>query len=260
MLLANWAGAATPKRIVSLDYCADQYLLKLADRENILAVSKDSERSFSYMRKAAAGLPKIGPAMEDILLSKADLVVWSYAGGPRVEGFLKRLGVAVFVLEYNQGLADVERSILAFGRRIGQQTKAEEVVQDVRNRLDKLEVTNQQKQALYLSPSGITAGKGTLVDSILSAAGLRNFEIRAGWPVVSLEQLVYNQPDLIVLGIFGADSDYLDRWNVRHHPIVHNRLLGKKTPSVTLPSAWMSCGGWFVLDAIEVLARAAEQL
>ena len=33
---------ARPMRIVSLDYCADQYVLKLVDRERILAVSPDA--------------------------------------------------------------------------------------------------------------------------------------------------------------------------------------------------------------------------
>ncbi|PZU18112.1 MAG: iron ABC transporter substrate-binding protein, partial [Citromicrobium sp.] len=34
-------GTDAPRRIVSLDYCADQYVLKFADREDILALSPD---------------------------------------------------------------------------------------------------------------------------------------------------------------------------------------------------------------------------
>lgn len=33
--------------IVSLDYCADQFVLALADREQILALSKDAERALA---------------------------------------------------------------------------------------------------------------------------------------------------------------------------------------------------------------------
>ena len=48
-----------PQRIVSLDYCADQYVLKLADEEQILAISPDAVKDFSYMREAAAGVPTV---------------------------------------------------------------------------------------------------------------------------------------------------------------------------------------------------------
>ena len=49
------ATEATPRRIVSLDFCADQYVLKLADRESILAVSRDATKDFSFMREEALG-------------------------------------------------------------------------------------------------------------------------------------------------------------------------------------------------------------
>ena len=39
-------GADAPRWIVSLDYCADQYVLKFADREDILALSPDAEKRF----------------------------------------------------------------------------------------------------------------------------------------------------------------------------------------------------------------------
>ena len=51
------ATSERPMRIVSLDYCSDQYVLKLADPDQILAVSPDAEASFSFMRDAAGGVP-----------------------------------------------------------------------------------------------------------------------------------------------------------------------------------------------------------
>ena len=54
-------GADAPRRIVSLDYCADQYVLKFADREDILALSPDAGKRFSYMRAAAEGIPTVRP-------------------------------------------------------------------------------------------------------------------------------------------------------------------------------------------------------
>ena len=59
MVLAGFAQAEpTRPTLVSLDYCADQFVLALADREQILAVSKDAERRFSHLREKAAAFPR----------------------------------------------------------------------------------------------------------------------------------------------------------------------------------------------------------
>ena len=74
-------GADAPRRIVSLDYCADQYVLKFADREDILALSPDAGKRFSYMRAAAEGIPTVRPRTADVLALQPDLVVRTYGGG-----------------------------------------------------------------------------------------------------------------------------------------------------------------------------------
>ena len=54
------------RRIVSLDYCADQFVLGLAERRRILAVSPDADADFSYMRASAEGLRTVRPRAEDV--------------------------------------------------------------------------------------------------------------------------------------------------------------------------------------------------
>ena len=92
---ARQAGDFRPMRIVSLDYCADQYLLQLVEPERILALSRDAGREFSYLREAAAGLPTVRPAAEDVLVLGPDLVIRTYGGGPNAAAFYARAGVAV---------------------------------------------------------------------------------------------------------------------------------------------------------------------
>ena len=65
-------GAISPQRaqrVVSLDYCSDQYVLKFVDAENIVALSQDAEEPFSYLREEARGIRKIRPVAENILRS-----------------------------------------------------------------------------------------------------------------------------------------------------------------------------------------------
>jgi len=66
-----------PTRIVSLDFCADQYVLKLADRENILALSPEAVMAHSYMRTKAEGMPSVRPLAEDAIALQPDLG-WSH--------------------------------------------------------------------------------------------------------------------------------------------------------------------------------------
>ena len=63
---------ARPMRIVSLDYCADQYVLKFADPDRILALSPDVGKGFSFMRNAAADIPTVRPIAEDVLLFSSE--------------------------------------------------------------------------------------------------------------------------------------------------------------------------------------------
>jgi iron complex transport system substrate-binding protein len=41
-------------------------------------------------------------------------------------------------------------------------------------------------------------------------------------------------------------------WSATRHPVAQRQLRDQET--VMLQGAWTSCGGWFLLDAIEALA------
>ncbi|MCC6788878.1 MAG: ABC transporter substrate-binding protein, partial [Hyphomonadaceae bacterium] len=55
-LICASTAQAEPRRIVSLDYCADQFVLALADREQVAALSVGARRDDSYFRDRAQGM------------------------------------------------------------------------------------------------------------------------------------------------------------------------------------------------------------
>ena len=79
-LAAENKDSSEPIRVVSLDYCADQFLLKLADPEQILALSPDAGAGFSYLREEAQGSPTVRPRAEDLIALSPDLAIRSYGG------------------------------------------------------------------------------------------------------------------------------------------------------------------------------------
>lgn len=252
--------ADAPLRIVSLDYCADQYVLRLVDRENILALSPEAGRRYSYMREAAAGLPTVRPRSADVLALRPDIVIRSYGGGPQVDAFMAAAGVRVVQLGYPQNLAEVRAEIVRIGEELGAQTEAGALAEEFDRRLAGLSRggrgAENRARVLYMTATGVTAGPGTMIDELFQAAGLINFQRRGGWNPLPLERLVYEQPDIVAAGFFESDTYHLDHWSAARHPIAEAQL--EQLPVVQLDGAWTSCGAWFLLDAVEALAKGAE--
>lgn len=256
VLLANGVAMASalPERVVSLDYCADQFVQKLLPRSRILAVSPDATKHFSYMRDNAVGLRQVRPNAEDVLLLQPDLVVRSYGGGPQAAAFFEHAGVPVLQIPFANDIDAIRQSIVFLAGQLGVPERGAAVVAEMDNRLRKVKRLRRKRAALYMTPTGVTSGEGTLVHEMLLAAGLGNFENRAGWHSLPLERLAYEQPDVVAAAFFDAGTNHPAQWSAMRHPIAKRQMSDR--PTVLLQGSWTSCGGWFLLDAIEALAAA----
>ncbi|MEL7129397.1 MAG: ABC transporter substrate-binding protein [Pseudomonadota bacterium] len=250
-----------PMRIVSLDYCADQYVLKLADREQILAISPDAVEDFSYMRDAAQGVPSVRPIAEDVLILKPDLVVRAYGGGPGVSSFFERAGIPVLQVGWasrvdGEETGSIPNLIQHMAAGLGHPVRGEALIADFRERLGAIGEGNGGKAALYMTPAGVTTGPGSLIHEMLLAAGLENFEEQPGWRSLPLERLAYEQPDLVAAAFFETLTNHPNAWSAARHPVAKAQIASPDT--VPIDGAWTACGGWFILDAIEALAEGGE--
>ncbi|MEO1221307.1 MAG: ABC transporter substrate-binding protein, partial [Pseudomonadota bacterium] len=247
-------GSDEPSRIVSLDYCADQYVLKFAKRENILALSIDADKRFSYLRDEAQGFGKVRPRTADVLALEPDLVVRSYGGGPNVTAFIERAGVPVLQIGFPQNIAEVRSEVLRMGEALGAQEQARQVAEDMDRRLAAVgRQINGKPEALYLTPGGVTAGKGTLINELFAAAGVENFQSAPGWQSIPLERLAYERPELVVAAFFESQSNDIHNWAATRHPVAQAQL--RELPVAEVDGAWTSCGGWFLVEAVEAIAR-----
>ena len=240
------------RRIVSLDYCADQFVLGLADRADILAVSPDAGAAFSYMRAAAEGLPRVRPRAEDVLALKPGIVVRSYGGGPNARAFFERAGVPVLQLPFPDDIAGARAVIGHAARGLGWPERGEALIAEMDARLRAARVHGPSARALYMTPAGYSAGPGTLVHDVLTAAGLDNFQSRRGWQPIPLEALAYETPALVARADFGEGTSHDDAWTSFRHPVVRRTV--RAVPVARLDGATTSCGGWFVADAVAALA------
>lgn len=246
-----------PLRVVSLDFCADQFVIKLADRRNILAVSLDATRDFSFMRAEAKGLRQVRPDAETILALKPDVVVRSYGGGPQMVPFLDRAGIKVHQIGWGEDFAAVRTNVRAAAEALGQPVRGEAVVANFDRRLARLKPA-PQVSAIYVTPGGVTTGPGSLVDTMMGQAGLVNFQTQKGWNPMPLERLATERPAMVVTAFFTEQSPHQDYWSQARHPLVQHMLTD--LPVARLDGGAMACSGWFMVDAIEAMAATGRSI
>ena len=245
---------ALASRIVSLDYCADQFVLGLAGRERILALSPDAATVFSYLRAEAAGLPAVRPRAEDVLALEPDLVVRNYGGGLRAPAFFARAGVPVLQIDFAPDVEAVRDRIRQAAAALGVPRRGEALIADMDARLARAQAAASGADALYLAPSGVAAGSGTFVGRLIAEAGLENFDDGVGWRSIPLERLAYETPDVYAVPRFEHTNHNLV-WTPFRHPVVARRV--HAGPTISIDGSSTACGGWFLADAVEALAAGA---
>lgn len=245
-----------PQRVVSLDYCADQFVLALADRGQIAALSRGSQRDDSHYRNRARGIRQTRGTLEEVLALQPDLVVRNWGGPWDAEQVYARFGVQVLQVGDSPDFASARGDLLDAARVLGQARRGAILAQDLDTRLARLaaHAPTQAPPVMYLSAGGAVAGRGTLMDSIISSAGGRNIHAGESWTVLPLEQLVQTPPALVALGFFDHGRTRMNPWLPGRHRAVQRALARART--VELPAASVSCEAWYAVEAAERIAVA----
>lgn len=259
LLAAPLAAEAQPRRIVSLDYCADQFVLGLADREQIAAVSRGATRDDSYFRTRAAGIRRTRGTLENVVALRPDLVVRSWSGVQSTER-LQRLGFRVLQVGEAESFAGVRNDVTRAAHAFGQEQRGEAILRDLDSRLGRLRsiAPARRPDVMYLTSGGASAGPGTLVNDVITVAGGRNIERQAGWNVLPLERMMAQPPRIVALGFFDTGLTRTTPWTYARHPALTHVL--EQARQVRLRSDTISCSGWFAIDAAEQLNAVIRAL
>jgi len=248
---------------VSLDYCADQFILSLADREQIMALTTEAIQSHSFYRDKARGLPLFRATSEEVLHMAPDVVVRNW-GGSKMLPLLKRANIAVTSAEYGTGPEILYQNMRAIGAALEQYGRAEQLILDHQNRLATL---NQKVastyfgrlRAAYIAPGGVTAGENTFVNDIIKLAGLASLSEELGlkgWQALPLEALIQNPPDLIIGSFFDQKNIHVSNWSLTRHDRIKKMI--DMIPTIIIPGRYLSCNGIFSVDAAEYIHDRLE--
>ena len=251
MIAGAPAGAVEtgPLRVMSLDQCGDQYALALApDAE--LALSPRADDPDAWMREAAAGHRRIRPTLEAAIGFQPDVVLRYWGGDARLLSRLEADGVRVVTIADATDFNEVRENIRTAARALDAGSRGEALIGRMDARLHEAAPRPgaAKRSALYLTAGGFTAGRGTLVDAILGAAGLTNLAA-PGFAPVSIERIALFPPARFVLGFF--DQVRGDWRGPGRHPVV--RAAAKGRVAASLPAASLTCPAWFAADAVAML-------
>jgi iron complex transport system substrate-binding protein len=255
VLIATPATAGP--RVLSLDQCADQFVLALSPRDAIVGLSPRADDLDSRLRQQARGLPLRRVGLESVLAARPQVVVRYWGGDPRLTAALAQRGVRVVTIDEAADFAGVRRNIRKAAGALGQSTRGEAVVAQMDARLARAAGAWKGASVLYVTPGGVTAGAGTLVDAVLRGAGLANAETRSGFHTLSLETLALSPPKTVVLGFFDAFRLAGDNWGTGRHRVLQ-RIVDERAVA-SLPGSLLGCPDWGAAEAVERLALAAPR-
>lgn len=254
--------AMAAPRVVSLDFCSDQYVLALADRKQIMSLSIEADQSHSFYREQAKGLPKFHSTTEEVLTLSPDVVIRTWGGDTRMLRFLKRADIPVVTATYESDAAVVARNMEAFGRALGQESRSASLTKDYIERLERLAGSPRSSLvAAYVTPGGVTAGAGTFVDEIIALAGFASSAERyglKGWQTMPLEKFVFDPPDVLIGSFYDLPGSQMSNWSLSRHARVKAML--EEIPVIYVPGRYLSCNGLFSVDAAEYIRTQAEAM
>jgi iron complex transport system substrate-binding protein len=262
-LAAASAAAADPlPRVASINLCADQHVLALADPEQILTVSwlaADPEESL-LASEAQRHTLNYGTA-EELLKFKPDVVLAGTYTSPFTRTMLRRLGHRVVELEPEASVADIERNVRLVAALVGQVARGEQLVATLREQVRAIEANRPRRNlaAVIVRPGGFTVGAESLANELLTLAGFTNVAAERGldrWGSLSMEALLRSSPEVIVLTGYRSSQPSLANAALEHPALAR---LGATERSVTVHTALWACGLPGSIEAAALLQRAAPR-
>ena len=203
LALAAPAGAAEKPRVMSIDNCAIQLILALAERAQIVSLAKGGEvTTLAAIKALGEGLPRNERTAEEIIRARPDLLFYgTWTGSTAMT--VKRLGIRAIRLEPPRDVEQAKRQIVEVATLLGQEARGRELA---------ARIARQQAEAIARRPEarlnglvyrsgGYAYGADTLVDSIMDSAGINNVAARLGQKLagtIEMETVLMAAPQVLL--------------------------------------------------------------
>jgi len=223
------------ERIVSMAPSITETLYALGVQDKIVGVTKFCNYPPEAMKKEKIG-GIVDPNMEKIISLNPDLVIGTpEANDVMIAVSLTKLGIPFLGL-YPHSVEDIVESIRLVGEYTGTEQKAEEVIQEIQDRIARVRslvksLPTQKVLYTYGRKIKICAGPNTFADHLITLANGVNIlkDSPLPYPRVNIEEIVIRKPDVILVSPMASgdhsqyDTSFMDRW--KGIPAVKNKRI-----------------------------------
>jgi iron complex transport system substrate-binding protein len=256
------ARAANLPRLVSMNVCADQLLLTLADPEQILGLSRFARDGWQSQAGDISRYPVLSGGAEDVLLIRPDIVVASAFDKRSTRELLKAKGLRLAELSVPRTLEEARQQIREAGDITGHPDRAAVEIARLDAALARARraVSERHYRVLPLSRRGWVAGSDSFVGSLLGETGLRSAAGDLGFAFggfASLEAIVNLRPDFIVVSQAGKTARD-DGQAFLLHPALERFYPPEKR--IVIPERMTECGGVLLADALDALTAEVKRV
>ena len=265
MIFQAVAAAQTrPQRIVSMNLCTDELLMRLVDPSRIASVTYLSQQSVN----APLGLDGIASKLkinhglaEEILMQKPDLVLAGRFTAATAVNLLRQLGMHTVTIDPENTLDDMRANIRTIGEAVGESARAEQMIAEFDARLAALQAQIPPGEKPVFADIGVNnfiSGENTLYTHIVNAGGYRTLGQALGFDGfrnVPLEQVLLVRPALISTTTAWTSPPSISTMALRHPAL---RAMVEATPQITIPERYTTCGAPSALGAVELLVAARK--
>ena len=202
-LPAHLQAEERPSRIVSLHLCADQYLMYLADPDQIMSLGPRADDPRISFLATSENWPRIvGPRTENILQLEPDLVITAPFGNLQLRSFLRGEGLRVVDMGAPQSLAEVFAEVRMIAALIGQEARGAALIDDIQAARQAALDAGAGRSLLYLQRRGFANGRGTLFAEMIADLAFDNvLSDVEGIQRIPLELLVGLHPEAVLVAL-----------------------------------------------------------
>ncbi len=245
-----------PCRIISLAPSLTEILYALGAGDAVVGVTDYATYPPEVEAKPSVG-GGINPNLEVIVALKPDLIfVSADANRWGTLSQLERIHIPVFGVK-PIGVGGVFESIQKVGEVVGRRQQAETLMAEMRRRMATVSkkvkglARPQVLFVIWIDPL-IVAGRGTVIDGLIDVAGGANVVRTPEFSRYSLEQVLVDEPDVIVLALDGGVPK--DREVLRRLPGWREMRAVQKGAVEVIDANLINRPGPRIVEAAEALA------
>ena len=258
-------AAEPPQRIVSINLCADELLLTLADPAQIAGLSTyATDPVMSFTAEQAKAFRHDVAEAEQVVELDPDLVLAGRFTKRATREMLTRLGYRIVLLDAVKSVDESVAQIRTIAALVGHPERGEALAADIeaaRQRAATAGMTAAERPtAAVYQRRGYVSGGDTLAGELLSIAGFANgggalAGERGGF--VPLERIVADPPDFIVVASASRRAEDQGSALLAHPALADLYPPGRR---IVLPERLTVCGGPSLPAALDWLTSEARRV